>query len=123
MVTAQLAPQPRAREPPVAHDGSGADAERFGGLVEAQSPEESHLEHPALPLIELGQTLQSQIDCHHLLDLLGREDDVRLERDLHRCRTATLDAMPLPGVVYEEMTHHGRRHGKEMRTVLPARMA
>jgi hypothetical protein len=71
VLAAQFSTQPGAREPPLATDRSCADTQRFRRFLERQATEESELEDLALPLVALGETLQSQVDRDDLLEVFG----------------------------------------------------
>src|SRR5262245_32060982 len=58
----QLAKEPRSREAPVAAHRSNRHIEHVGGLLEAEAPEESELDHPALPRVEPLECLERIVE-------------------------------------------------------------
>ena len=118
VLAAHLALQPGLRQPPVAHDGVGRDVQGGCRFLHAQPAEEAQLDDTALPLVELRQRFERVVERHEVLPRLLRDDERFVERDLHRV-AATLLIAPCARVVDEDAPHDARRHGEEVRAIVP----
>ena len=93
--------------------------QRFGGLFQAQSPEEPHLDHLALSLVVFRELRQRVVEGNQVAArLVG---DWQVVNECHSYRAAAALLRPLrASEVDEDPPHQPRGHGEEMRTVLPA---
>jgi hypothetical protein len=60
--TPHFPPNPGLGELPVAHDGVARDAQRFGGLFDAEASEEPHLDDFRLSGVTYGQRLKRVVE-------------------------------------------------------------
>ena len=103
-------------------DGFRGHVERRGGFLDTQSAEEAQLDDAALPVVDLRERLQSEVER----DQVGRALDRHGHRIVERRRSsagAPLQISLRSRDIDQNAAHQSRRHRKEVRPILPVELA
>jgi hypothetical protein len=109
--------EPCLGQAPVELDRGRRDPEDHGRLVDGQAAEVAHLDDPALPRCDLGERLERLVEGQ--IGLATIRDAQSLVKSQDDGTPAALGGALLARVAHQDAAYQGRRHGEELRPVLP----
>ena len=118
MIAAHFGLQPGFGQPPIPHHRINRHRQDCRGFLPAQPAKEPEFDDAALALVELRECLQRVIERDKVLTGLVGHDKCLVESHARGAAAAFVRA-PRAGVVDEDAPHDPRRHGQEMRAVVP----
>src|SRR5580693_826572 len=113
-----LSVEPGFGHAPIPLHGLRGYTHQVGCLIHRQSTKKSQFHDLALPLIQLGQTLQSVIEFEEFLRLLGSKHQSLVDGNWLLASAPLIPHMP-SGVVDQDSPHDLRRDPEKMRAALP----
>ncbi len=110
--------QPRAGDAPVALDGGGRDAERFGCFRHREASEKPRFHHSRLARVDLLELFERLVQCDHLVCRF-RSDGIRVIQGDGLLPAAPLRRPTALSVVHKDLPHGTGGHRHEVASIVP----